>query len=103
MTGGSEEEAIVFFLQIGSLLQLRLELDHERMFRVVQDRVVTPRQEGRRKRNIVESALAGFVCQIRLESRSGQYFVRMQSLDEEHACLEAGGIDGAMKARIRHK
>src|SRR5499426_63594 len=99
MTGGSEEEAIIFFFQIGSLLQLRLDLDHERMFRVVEDRVVTPRQEGRRKRNIVESAGAGFGCQIHLESCGRQHFVRMQSLYEEHACLVAAGIDGTIEAR----
>src|SRR6516165_3186152 len=103
MAGGSEEEAIIFFFQIGSVLQLRLDLDHERMLRIVQDRVVTPRQEGRRKRDIVESACAGFGCQIHLESRSGQHLVRMQSLYEEHACLVAAGIDGAMKARNRNQ
>src|SRR6516162_4150489 len=99
MAGGGEEEAIIFFFQIGSLLQLRLDLDYERMLRIVQDRVVTPRQEGRGKRNIVESARAGFGCQIHLESRSGQHLVRMQSLYEEHAGLVATGIDGAIKAR----
>src|SRR6516165_1881989 len=103
MAGGSEEEAIIFFFQIGSLLQLRLDLDHERMLRIVQDRVVTPRPEGRRKRNIVESARAGFGCQIHLESRSGQHLVRMQSLYEEHACLVATGIDGASEAGNRDK
>src|SRR6516225_6983589 len=103
MAGGSEEEAIVAFFQIGSLLQLRLDLDHERMLWIVQDRVVTPRQEGRRKRNIVESARAGFGCQLHLESRSSQHLVRMQSLYEEHACLVVAGIDGAIKARNCNK
>src|SRR5262249_50286016 len=54
---------------------------------------------GRRKRNIVEFARAGFGCQIHLESRSGQHLIRMQSLYEEHACLVAAGIDGAVIAR----
>src|SRR5215470_8247814 len=103
MAGGSEEEAIVFFFQIGSLLQLRLDLDHERMFRIVEDRVFTARQEGRRQRNIVEFARAGFGCQIHLESRSGQHLVRMQSLYEEHACLVAAGIDSSIKARNCNK
>src|SRR5262249_15618586 len=103
MAGGSEEKAIVFFSQIGSLLPLRLDLNHERMFRVVQDRVVTPRQEGRRERNIVEFARTGFGRQIHFESRSGQHLVRMQSLYEEHACLVAAGIDGAIEAGNRDK
>src|SRR5215510_890317 len=68
------------------------------MFRIVEDRVFTPRQEGRRKRNIVEAALAGFGCQIHLESRSRQHLVRMQSLYEEHAGPVAAGIDGAVEA-----
>src|SRR5262249_56955143 len=50
----SEEEAIVTFPQIGRLLQLRLDLDHERMSGVVEDRVLTSRQERRRERDIVE-------------------------------------------------
>src|SRR6516162_860186 len=69
------------------------------MLRIVQDRVVTPRQEGRRKRNIVESACAGFGRQIHFESSGGQHFVRMKSLYEEHACLVATGINGAIEAR----
>src|SRR5262249_6244560 len=98
MTGGSEEKAIVFFSQIGSLLQLRLDLDHERMFWVVEDRVIATGQEGRRERHIVEAARTGFGRQIYLESCGGQHFVRMQSLYEEHACLVATGIDGAIEA-----
>src|SRR5262249_47712880 len=73
------------------------------MFRIVEDRVFTPRQEGRRKRNIVKFARAGFGCQIHLESRSGQHLVRMQSLYEEHACLVAAGIDSSIKARNCNK
>src|SRR6516162_6946074 len=69
------------------------------MLRIVEDRVFTPRQEGRRQRNIVEFARAGFGCQIHLESRSGQHLVRMQSLYEEHARLVASGIDSSIKAR----
>src|SRR5262245_46559958 len=103
MTGGSEEEAIVFFFQIGSLLQLRLDLDHERMFRVVEDRVIASGQEGRRERHIVESARTGFGRQIHFESCGAQHFVRMQSLYEEHACLVAAGIDGAIEAGNRNK
>src|SRR5262245_43419074 len=96
---GGEEEAIVLLSQIGCLLQLRRDLDHERMLRIVQDRVVTPGQEGRRKRNIVEAASAGLGCQIHLKSRSGQHFIRVQSLYEEYARLVAAGIDGSIKAR----
>src|SRR5215471_17240421 len=73
------------------------------MFRIVEDRVLTPGQEGRRKRNIVERAHAGFGCQIHLESRSGQYLERMQSLYEEHARLVAAGVDGTIKARNCNK
>src|SRR5262249_44174033 len=103
MTGGSEEKAIVLFSQIRSLLQLRLDLDHERMFRVVEDRVIATGQEGSRERHIVESARAGFGRQIHFESCGGQHFVRVQSLYEEHACLVATGIDGAIEAGNRDK
>src|SRR5262245_33804551 len=97
MAGGSEEEAIVFLFQIGGLLQLRLDLDHERMFRAVEDRMIATGQERRRERHIVESARTGFGCQVHLESRSGQHLVRMQGLYEEHACLVATGIDAAIE------
>src|SRR5262245_66552098 len=68
------------------------------MFWIVQDRLVTPRQERRRKRNVVERARAGFGCQIHFESRSGQHLVWMQSLYEEHAGLVTARIDGTIEA-----
>src|SRR5262249_40630798 len=49
--------------------------------------------------DIIESAGAGFRCQIHLESCSRQHFVRMQGLHEEYACLVAAGIDGAIETR----
>src|SRR5262245_23226163 len=103
VAGGSEEEAIVFLLQIGSLLELSRDLDHERMFGVVEDRVLTSGQKGRGERDIVESAGAGFGCQIHLESCRSQHFERMQSLNKEHACLVTARIDGAIEAGNRDK
>ncbi len=97
MAGGSEEETIVFFLQIRSLLQLRLYLDHEGMSGVVENRVFTSGQEGRREGDIVEFAGAGFGCKIYLESNSSQNFVRMQGFNENTPVLCPSGQMAPLK------
>src|SRR5262249_22080846 len=53
MTGRSEKQPVSFLFQVRRLPQLRIQLNIERMLRVLKDGLVIARQEAFRKREIV--------------------------------------------------
>src|SRR5262249_34220152 len=58
MTSGSKKQPVLLFLEVRSLLELRVELDIESMLRVLENGFVASREKGIGQRHVVESEFA---------------------------------------------
>ena len=83
MTGGAKKQTVLFFFDVRCFLQLRIQLDIERVLRVLEDSLVVTGQKPIGKREVVKTEGARFGGQVDFKTGLCEDFKRVQRFGEK--------------------